>query len=225
MAKARYYAVKKGRSTGIFTSWEECKDSVAGFAGAEYKSFSSESDARDYLDGAVSDKNPEPPKKRMTKEEKIEYYRAIAEKLSNEIPEGKMVAYVDGSFDAETQRYSCGCVMVKSGDVSTYSSFGLRPEAVSARNVAGELTAAMYAVKTAASAGIRDITIYHDYYGISKWYTKEWKAQSFCAKNYIDFMEKYRPYMDISFVKVEGHSGVPLNEYADILAKGALEKS
>lgn len=88
----------------------------------------------------------------------------------------------------------------------------------------GELTAAMYAVKTAAARGIKDITIYHDYSGIAKWYKKEWKAQSFCAARYLEFMEKYRPYMEISFVKVEGHSGVPLNEYADMLAKSALEK-
>ena len=98
----------------------------------------------------------------------------------------------------------------------------MRPEAAEARNVAGELQAAMFAVKTTAADGIKDITIYHDYYGISKWYEHKWQANSFCARHYLKFMDKYRPYMDIKFVKVEGHSGVPLNEYADLLAKEAL---
>ncbi len=38
MAK-KYYVVWKGRKTGIFDNWEECKESVSGFSGAKYKSF------------------------------------------------------------------------------------------------------------------------------------------------------------------------------------------
>ena len=223
MAKPRFYAVRRGREKGIFSSWEECKKQVVGFAGAEYKSFSSINDAQDYLDQTFSGEE-RPKKKKMSREQKLEYYKNVAENLSNEIPKGKMIAYVDGSFDKEKNRYSCGCVMITQGDVSVFSDFGMRPEAVPSRNVAGELTAAMYAVKAAAEKGIRDVTIYHDYSGLAKWYKKEWKAPSFCAARYLGFMEKYRPYMEISFVKVEGHSGVPLNEYADILAKSALEK-
>lgn len=224
MAKPRFYAVRNGRKTGIFNDWDECKEQVVGFAGAEYKGFSSVKDAKDYLEQEFSEEE-RPLKKRMSKDEKIEYYKSVAEKLSNEIPAGKMIAYIDGSFDSETSQYSCGCVLIRFGDVATFSSLGKRPEAVPSRNVAGELMAAMYAVKSAASLGIKDLTLYHDYYGISKWYNKEWKAQSFCAKHYLYFMEKYRPYMNISFVKVEGHSGVPLNEYADILAKSSLGKA
>ena len=181
MAKPRFYAVRRGREKGIFSSWEECKNQVVGFAGAEYKSFSSINDAQDYLDQTFSGEE-RPKKKKMSKEEKIEYYKNVAEKLSNEIPKGKMIAYVDGSFDKEKNRYSCGCVMITQGDVSVFSDFGMRPEAVPSRNVAGELTAAMYAVKAAAEKGIRDVTIYHDYSGIAKWYKKEWKAQSFAPR-------------------------------------------
>ncbi|MFL0070876.1 ribonuclease H1 domain-containing protein [Tenacibaculum maritimum] len=39
MAKKKYYVVWKGKKTGILESWEECKESIHGFAGAEYKSF------------------------------------------------------------------------------------------------------------------------------------------------------------------------------------------
>jgi ribonuclease HI len=40
--KKKYYVVWKGRETGVFDSWEECKKHIDGFEGAEYKSFLSE---------------------------------------------------------------------------------------------------------------------------------------------------------------------------------------
>ena len=39
MAKQKFYVVWKGRKTGIFLTWDECKKQVDAFAGAEYKSF------------------------------------------------------------------------------------------------------------------------------------------------------------------------------------------
>ena len=74
MAK-KYYAVKKGRSTGIFATWEECKASVNGYSGAQYKSFSTPEEAQRYLKGDQA-----PP---------------------SECPEEECcTAYVDGSFDS-----------------------------------------------------------------------------------------------------------------------------
>ncbi len=56
MAKKKVYAVRKGKAEGIFETWEECKASVDGYPGAEYKSFSTREDALAYLDGkTVSD--------------------------------------------------------------------------------------------------------------------------------------------------------------------------
>ena len=37
----KFYAVKEGRSTGVFASWAECKKQVDGYSGAKYKSFTS----------------------------------------------------------------------------------------------------------------------------------------------------------------------------------------
>lgn len=45
----KFYAVKKGRTPGIYRTWEECKKQVDGFSGAEYKSFTKITDATDYL--------------------------------------------------------------------------------------------------------------------------------------------------------------------------------
>ena len=47
-----FYAVAKGRTTGIFLSWPECQESVKGFSGAVYKKFDTRSDAEDFIQGA-----------------------------------------------------------------------------------------------------------------------------------------------------------------------------
>jgi ribonuclease HI len=41
MSKTKFYVVWKGRKTGVFRTWDECSAQVAGFPGAEYKSFPS----------------------------------------------------------------------------------------------------------------------------------------------------------------------------------------
>ncbi|KRM44428.1 ribonuclease H family protein [Lentilactobacillus parafarraginis] len=45
----KYYAVKKGRKTGIYTNWPDTQKQVSGFSGAQYKSFGLRQDAEDYL--------------------------------------------------------------------------------------------------------------------------------------------------------------------------------
>ena len=47
MAKQKYYVVWSGRKTGIFTSWDECKQQVHGFQGARYKSYTSKEEAEE----------------------------------------------------------------------------------------------------------------------------------------------------------------------------------
>lgn len=39
MAKSKYYVVWKGRTTGVFDNWNDCKAQVSGEAGARYKAF------------------------------------------------------------------------------------------------------------------------------------------------------------------------------------------
>lgn len=56
-----FYAVAKGRTTGIFLSWPECQESVKGFSGAVYKKFDKRSDAEEFIQGAseVGHKSPD----------------------------------------------------------------------------------------------------------------------------------------------------------------------
>ena len=51
MPKQYYYAVKEGVETGVFYSWNECKDKVLGYNGAVYKKFTKKEDAQKFIDG------------------------------------------------------------------------------------------------------------------------------------------------------------------------------
>jgi len=56
MAKKKFYAIAVGRQTGVFTDWASAEKQVKGFAGAKYKSFPSEQEARSWMDDPVYEK-------------------------------------------------------------------------------------------------------------------------------------------------------------------------
>ena len=199
----KVYAVKKGRTTGIFMSWDDCRAQVDGFAGAEYKSFADPAEAMAYL--GLSESGAE-------------------EKL----PEG-VRAYVDGSFDSASGRFSCGVVMVdtdaegNSGTVEMNSAFD-DAEAAKQRNVAGEIMGSKVAIEYCLANGIKAVEIYHDYEGIGAWADGKWKANNPLTQGYRDYVAEARKSMEISFVKVKAHAGNRYNEMADRLAKKALSE-
>jgi ribonuclease HI len=51
MAPKKFYAVRKGYTTGIFYSWTECKKQVLGYKGSIFKSFPTLKEAEDFLKG------------------------------------------------------------------------------------------------------------------------------------------------------------------------------
>ena len=48
MAK-KYYAVKKGRNPGLYTQWSKAQKEISGFSNAQFKSFTTKSEAEDYM--------------------------------------------------------------------------------------------------------------------------------------------------------------------------------
>lgn len=61
MPKAVFYAVQKGRKTGIYGSWEECEPLIKGFVGAKYKKFTLLADAQDFVAAKSSSSNSTTP--------------------------------------------------------------------------------------------------------------------------------------------------------------------
>lgn len=205
MAK-KVYAVRKGRTTGIFMSWDDCKAQVDGFPGAEYKSFSDPSDAMVYL--GLAETSPV----------------SAAEKF----PEG-VRAYVDGSYDAASGRFSCGAVIVETdadgnSEITELKAAFDDAEAAKQRNVAGEIMGSKLAIEHCMANGFGAVEIYHDYEGIGAWADRRWKANNPLTQGYRDFVADARKRISIKFVKVKAHAGNKYNEIADGLAKKALEE-
>ncbi len=206
MAKKKVYAVKKGTVTGIFYNWDDCKASVDGYPGAEYKGFATEEEANTYL-GIETQQKPKDDEHHMV------------------VEEGHLIVYVDGSYSHDIGTYSYGCIILTpEGEVVRLSDNGNSPECLSIRNVAGEMLGAMNAVKWAISKQYSYIEIRYDYEGIEKWVTGEWKAKMELTQKYADYMRRQAQKITITFTKVEAHTGDYYNEQADALAKEALTK-
>ncbi len=204
----KYYAVRNGRTMGIFTTWNECQNSVKGYSGAEFKSFSTKEDAEEYLGGNESDRFIEP----------------LSTNMQNDDLE-TAIAYVDGSFDVKSFRYSYGCYILYNGQEYKLNGIGTdnTDDMLNMRNVAGEITGAMTAMRWCVDNDIKKLIIVHDYMGISAWANGSWEAKKESTRCYKNFCQNMQAKgLQITFKKVKGHTGDPGNEMADKLAKEAL---
>lgn len=227
MPKQKYYAVRVGRKTGVFNSWSECEKSVLGYEGAKYKSFPTMEEANAFVLGTESNSEKAEIKERFPTdpEKRLAAYLEKAERevASFDMSHDSAVAYVDGSFDAEKNEYAYGIVFISEKGIETFCGKNNIPEFVTARNVAGELDGTMFAARLAKERKIKALHIYHDYVGIAAWYNGQWKASTPVSVNYIFRMSEICTNLSIFFEKVEAHTGVYLNEAADLLAKSALK--
>lgn len=80
----KFYAVRKGKVPGIYTTWPETQEQTQGFSGAEYKSFKTKDEAEDYL--GVNKKD--------------------TTSIQNISTDEQVFAYVDGSFEKVSPIYT-----------------------------------------------------------------------------------------------------------------------
>ncbi|MDO5695606.1 MAG: ribonuclease H family protein [Eubacteriales bacterium] len=198
----KYYAVRRGKTVGIFDNWTDCLASVNEYPKAEYKSFRKKSDAQAYLDG---EDMPE----------------TMSEKAKITPPPGTVIAYIDGSYNATDGVYGYGAVVFHGDEMRELRGRGTDEELAEMRNISGELIGAGKVIEFALALGASRIEIYYDYEGIEKWPLKIWKAKKTFTQKYAAFVQAKMKEMDIVFHKVAAHTGDTWNDRADRLAKEA----
>lgn len=135
-----YYVVKSGREIGLFDNWEECKQQINGYSGADYKKIQGKIAALRYINPNIVIKKKKSSKNRINGNNRtmkrgydVKAIRSKAGVKSSKTfidpkeIEGKyeFIAFVDGSYDKGTKRYGAGVVVLdNNGSYNTYSKAG-----------------------------------------------------------------------------------------------------
>ncbi len=199
MAKKKFYAVRQGRKTGMFLTWDECKKQVMGYPGAIYKSFGTEAEAKEYLGISAA-----------IKVDKVQVLLALVWEVRwlqmgcrQTVMQQTVEIYVDGSYHAGTKEFSYGMVVLIDGREEKFSQKMSDPELAQMRNVAGEIKGSEAAMQYALDHKIPSIIIYHDYQGIASWCNGDWKANKAGTIAYRDFYQKAKKRNSVNFGKAK----------------------
>lgn len=202
----KYYAVRRGRTTGVFDNWDACRKQVFKFPGAEYKAFPT----RDQALAFVAPESPIPKKPKKNSENSSNSTTTI---------------WVDGSCFPQTNgslRIGWGLLVKQDGE-EVYRAKGndIPAEAVEHRNVAGEILGVLKSLEWCQAQSIAEATIHFDYQGLESWATGAWRAKLPFTQLYAQTVQTSG--ITIHWKKVKAHSGVHENEIVDQLAKeGAM---
>ncbi|MEZ9317144.1 viroplasmin family protein [Vibrio lentus] len=238
MAK-KYYVVWKGRTPGIFTTWNECKSQVDGFAGARYKSFPTLGEAESAFGGKVSSasssastsgsSSTKPSVAGKPKKAKVP---PLSEQQISEMPFDIKI-YTDGACEPNPGEAGTGLAVYLNNEL-TELWYGLYQQ-VGTNNTAElhGLKQAFILAKEKLKAGL-SVAIYCDSkYSIdciTKWATgwekKGWTKSGGEIKNLDIIKPAYALYQElaskITIYHVNGHVGIEGNELADRMSIVAI---
>lgn len=226
--RKNFYAVRSGRTPGIYRSWEECKDQVEGYAGGEYKGFATQQEAEDFMRGAVS---PKPKKSEAQTPLGLvgTPAKASAKAMETNVREGVVIIYTDGACTGNPGPGGYGVVLIRGGQ-RTELSAGFRRTTNNRMEILGCIEG-LKALETPS-----EVSLYSDsQYVVNammqswavNWRKRGWNriqngvlvpaANADLWAQMLEVCERHR----VDFRWVRGHDGNVENERCDELARAA----
>ena len=238
MGKFKVYAVLRGRKTGVFGTWAECKAQTDGFERPVFKGFMSEEEAEAWLNkGGKGNYNTQKTNTKKAEETVFdmknfepETYFQTDHLNTNILPSvmPKNYAFVDGSYNGNYKGkavYGYGGIVHVNGADTYVSGNGCEEEYVVSRQIPGEVFGSLKAIEKAIELGAEHLVIFYDYNGIGHWATtceKRWKAEKPIAKVYVKCFDELRKEIKVNFYHVKAHTDIEGNELVDKMAKKAV---
>ncbi len=200
---SKYYAVKAGKTPGIYKTWNECQKQTKGFSGAVFKSFKTEKEAKEYIKPAlITIKNHSI---------KVDIYTDGSHKPT--------VGYLGiGAyclFKEEEYELSMTC------DKEYLEDYGITDKV---SNPTAEFLGFAEVLKTFMDYDLDEkilLIFYIDYDGVKNWMEGSWKTKEIYIKTIKEKCDKMLNEMlcTVRIIHVEGHSNNEGNDRADELAK------
>ncbi len=230
MAQKKVYAVKRGRTPGLFATWDECKAQVDGFPGAVYKGFASKQEAEAWLFGSKSMDSlfdDEPPKKAPAHKKTVP-----GEVPSAGLSSADYIVYTDGSCLRNPDGpggYAAVIVETKSGTARELS--GGEPSTTNNRM---ELRAGIEALRALPHPSVVDFYTDSQYMknAFTKYWLRNWKRRGWVTatgepvknQDLWRALDEEFQRRTVRFHWVKGHAGNRWNERCDELARSEAGK-
>jgi ribonuclease HI len=220
----KYYAIARGRTTGIFSAWfgaGNAEEQVQGFAGARYKGFTDITEARVWLreQQSSTDKKQSARKPRQAR-------KADHPAVEISAHDTEFIIYTDGGCSCNPGPGGYGAVIIFGGKRHEISG-GFKHTTNNRMELKACIEALKY-VPTGSSAIVHSDSQYV-VNGISKGWAARWRAKGWmrtttdAAENFDLWKELLEMCEErtVRFVWVKGHAGNPENECCDQLATQA----
>ena len=204
----KFYAVRKGRQPGIYTTWPACEEQIKGFPGAVYKAFPTKAQALAFVGDCLSGSPGLPPAGTLPATDGIHIW-----------VDGSCLPHGNGHL------HFGWAYVILDGERELHRASGhdVPAEARRHRNVAGEIQAVLQALEWCRAQGIATATISFDYQGLASWVEGTWKTRTPFTRAYAERVRALG--MTLTWQKVLAHSGNPYNDLVDRLAGEAARST
>lgn len=207
--KQKFYAVARGRRTGIFTDWPTAARQVQGYPKARYKSFFSRDEAEAFITGGNRIKSSPAQTPVDTSD--------------------RLIVYTDGGARGNPGPGGYGAVIAHSDGYEELSG-GYRLTTNNRMELMACI-AALERLKKFSRAALHSDSSYV-VNAVNKGWAKSWKARGWkkadgkpaLNPDLWDRLLALCEIHDVLFIKVKGHAGIELNERCDRLANKAMDK-